>query len=67
VVGYFTIPDEPLSGALGRLQIVRSGGYPWRSAEIIALMRLNGYEQVESAPGPVGAEFVLGRRPVAGA
>lgn len=67
VVGYFTISDEPVSGALIRLQVVRSGGYPWRSAEIIALMRLRGYEQVECTPGPVGAEFVLGRRPLAGA
>jgi cyclopropane fatty-acyl-phospholipid synthase-like methyltransferase len=32
VVGLFAIPDEPLSQALARLQIVRSGGYRAKSA-----------------------------------
>jgi SAM-dependent methyltransferase len=63
VVGQYRIPQEPVSQALARLQIVRSGGYPWEPNELAALLSASGFEDVEVAPGPAGGTQVFGRRP----
>ena len=63
VVGQYGIPHEALGQALTRLQIVRSGGYPWEGEEIADLLRASGFNEVEPAPGPAGGQLVFGRRP----
>ncbi len=62
VVGQYAIPDDPLSGALSRLLIVRSGGYPWRTTEIAGFLRSAGFSEVESLQSPPAGDFVIGRR-----
>lgn len=62
IVGQYAIPDEPLALALARLQIVRSGGYPWPPQELSKLLDAHGYETVEAVAGPAGTSLLLGRR-----
>jgi SAM-dependent methyltransferase len=62
--GTFTGPGDPLSELLTDLRTVRSGGYPWRPAEVIDLLNGAGLTAVQEVPRTWAAPLRLyaGRR-----
>jgi SAM-dependent methyltransferase len=56
------LPADPLSAALSRLRIARTGGQAWIANEIAGRLRELGFDEVEVV-APIGhTQFILGRR-----
>jgi SAM-dependent methyltransferase len=57
---------DPLEAAVAKLRIVRSGGHPWISTEIVDCLLAVGFVGIEALPPGVPGSpiaFVLSRRP----
>ena len=63
VVGTYALPTDQTAAALAALRIVRSGGHVWDSAALEQQLRVRGFVDVETCPGPAVVTFVIGRRP----
>jgi len=61
VVGTRTRAGVALPDALAELRVLRSGGYPWQKDEMIALLGLRGFGDIEVCPGPGGVNLILAR------
>jgi methylase of polypeptide subunit release factors len=56
------LPADPLSAALSRLRIARTGGQAWVANEVASRLLELGFEEVEIV-APIGhTQFIIGRR-----
>jgi SAM-dependent methyltransferase len=62
VVGLFGAPPDPLRMALAALRTVRSGGHPWKTSEIEALLRDCGFAQIEASLSETLIWFVVAQK-----
>ncbi len=44
------VQDDPAGAAIGRLRLLRAGGYPWSADELAEALRLRGLHAVETVP-----------------
>ncbi|MFP5078117.1 SAM-dependent methyltransferase [Rhizobium sp. YIM 134829] len=57
----FAIPADPAGAAIGRLRLLRAGGYPWTAEELSGALQARGLQEVEAIPlGPT--IMFIGRR-----
>jgi SAM-dependent methyltransferase len=57
---------DPLGSAVANLRIVRSGGHPWLSTEVVDCLLAAGFADIEALPPGVAGSpvaFVIGKRP----
>lgn len=62
VAAVYTLPDDPFLRIMSQLRTLRSGGEVTEPAEVVALLRAQGYVDIEVEVAPV-ATFVFGRLP----
>jgi SAM-dependent methyltransferase len=62
VFGLYAPLPNLLGEALTNLRVVRGGGHPWRSDEVLALLRSTGFAQLNAhSPNPP-IQFIVGRK-----
>jgi hypothetical protein len=55
-------PSDPLGTALAALRTVRSGGHPWKTAEIETLLRDFGFAQTKASLSESLVWFVVAQK-----